>query len=406
MKETLYIRISGQEHDPIQWLITHADQVDEIASGTLSGRNELSQLSDKATGRKVVVMVNSANIRLKSLKIPGKNERAIRSAAPYMIEDDLAQDVEKLYFAFSPKPTDYTGNDNCFFVVVEHRLIQTWLTWFSEANIVVKVMIPDVLALPYSNNDDWDLVSIDDDLLIRISAWEGYVVDKSLAPIMIENNLDADSQITINSFSSLSLESEKITIEQQPEELPLLLLAKGTGKQPFNLLQDEYQIKEVNSPLLRNWLWVAGIAFFALCLNLTGKAVELVQLNNQYDQINEDIRKDYLKVFPNTKTVRLNTIKKQLSRKIIELGGSSSDSGLLALMEQLTPSFQSVPSLKPESLRYDAKRNELRINVTAKDYQSFEKFKASIEASQLVVESGAQNNQGDQVVGSFNIRSK
>ena len=65
-----------------------------------------------------------------------------------------------------------------------------------------------------------------------------------------------------------------------------------------------------------------------------------------------------------------------------------------------------MPSLKPDSIRFDSKRNELRFAVTANNYQSFEQFKLELEKSGLIVEVGAQNNQGDQVVGSFNIRSK
>ncbi|WP_274620310.1 GspL/Epsl periplasmic domain-containing protein [Colwellia maritima] len=62
--------------------------------------------------------------------------------------------------------------------------------------------------------------------------------------------------------------------------------------------------------------------------------------------------------------------------------------------------------LKPESLKFDGKRQELRLQAIADDYQHFERFKSALVAENLTVQQGAQNNQGDQVTGSFSIVSK
>ena len=153
-------------------------------------------------------------------------------------------------------------------------------------------------------------------------------------------------------------------------------------------------------------MWVAGIALFAFVLNLSGKVYELVDLNSQYAQLNEQIERDYKAAFPKTKRVRITTVKRQINTALAEFGAVDSSSGLLSLINKVRPSFIKVPSLKPDSIRFDSKRNELRFAVTANNYQSFEQFKLELEKSGLIVEVGAQNNQGDQVVGSFNIRSK
>lgn len=406
MKETLYIRIGSDESAPIQWLITNDQQSDEIASGTIANKDALVELREKAQDRTVKVLINGSDIRLKTLTVPGKSERAIKSAAPYMLEDELAHDVEILFFAHASKPSGFQGTENCFMAIVSVTLLEQWIAWFADADIKVKYMLPDTLAMPL-NSDAWTAITIGEQLLVRKSIWDGFSIDNNLAEQLFRQLLaDAEEPQVLQSYAPLEIEAENLTIESVAEELPMLLLAKGYEQQSFNLLQGDYQVKEQHSPVLKSWLWVAGIAMFAFTLNLSAKIYDLTQLNNQYQQINARIESSYKKHFPGTKKVRLNMVKRQVSSALAELGGGSSDAGFLALLEQLKSAFNAVPQLKPDSIRFDAKRNEIRLSVTASDYQSFDKFKSELEKSALKVETGAQNNQGDKVVGSFNIRSK
>ncbi len=73
-------------------------------------------------------------------------------------------------------------------------------------------------------------------------------------------------------------------------------------------------------------------------------------------------------------------------------------------MNKITPAFVAVKGLKPETLKYDHKHNEIRMQASAKKYQEFELFKTTLEKAQLTVSQGSQNNQGDQIVGSFSIK--
>lgn len=406
MRENLYIRIGSQDSDPIQWLITAEGEADEIASGELANKDSLSELTEKAKSRTVKVIINGADVRLHSLTVPGKSERAIKAAAPYMLEDELADDVEDLFFAFCSKPKNFNGTENCFFAVLAHKQLDIWLSWFSDNEIIVKTMVPDFLALP-ELEDSWTALAINQQIIIRSQSWQGFVVNSTIADLVFTQLLaEQEEPQPVTTYSPIPVNEEQIAITAMPEELPLLLLAKGYEQQSFNLLQGEYSVKEQRSPEVKNWLWVAGIAVFALLLNLTGKVVELNQLTNKYEQVSDAIETDYKKAFPKTKRVRLSTIKRQITSKLAEFGGATTDAGLLAMLEKVQPAFAKVPKLKPESLRFDAKRNELRLSVTASDYQSFEQFKQVLEQAALTVDTGAQNNQGDVVTGSFNIRSK
>lgn len=404
MGETLFIRLGSQVDNKIHWLIKTNGHEEIIASGELPNAKQLTQLTEKSAAREVVVFVPACDVAIKSLTVPGSSQRAIRLAAPYMLEDELAQDVEQLFFAFSEQKTNEQGN-NCFLAAVERKQLSQWQQWLADAEIFCKVMVPDALALPLID-DHVTAVMLDEQILMRLGSWHLMSFEENAWPIIsaqITQN-EADTK-TIQSYSALGNIPNELPIEFLPEELPLAILANNVSTK-FNLLQGEFQVKEKRSATLTNWLWVAGVAGLALVLNFALKGVELYQLSNQQAAIEEEIVASYKKAFPATKRVKVSTIRSQLKRKLAEVGNSGESAGFLPLLVNLEPALASVPEIKPQTLKFDGKRKEVRMQATAKDYQYFEKLKVALEKTGLSVNLGAQNNQGDEISGSFSITDK
>ena len=65
--------------------------------------------------------------------------------------------------------------------------------------------------------------------------------------------------------------------------------------------------------------------------------------------------------------------------------------------------FSQVNDFTPETLRYDQRRNELRIRARGKDFQTFGKVKSILEQRGLTVDQGSLNNDGDFVVGELKL---
>jgi len=419
--ETLFIRLGSQAHDTIHWLILGDATINEpevIASGELQGAEQLNELTSKAEQRKVQVFVPGCDVLLKSLSVPAKSSRAMRLAVPYMLEDSLAEEVEQLFFAYAELPND--EDNNCFTAIVAHSQIQQWLSWLSDADIKTKTMLPDVLAMPLNDNG-WSAIAIGENhqhqVIVRQGLWQGFTLDISAWQLQCQafaqqqsddesEEIDQQTSINIQAYSPLA-NSEQLAISAMPEELPLALMAQNQSKSNnlnrFNLLQGQYKIKESRSHAGQQWLWVAGVAMFALLLSLGHKSVQLWNLKAEQEKVTQSIITNYKKAFPKTKRVRVSTIKSQLNRELALLGGVSDRQGFLAMLAKVQPAFAKVSALKPESLKFDGKRQELRIQAQAKDYQAFELFSVALEAANLTVKQGSQSNQGDQVTGSFSI---
>lgn len=421
MTETLFIRLGSQAHDTIHWLVvdeTNGNAQEIIASGELQGAQQLTELTTKADKRQVKILVPGCDVLLKSLKVPAKSSRAMRLAAPYMLEDSLAEDVEQLFFAYAELASDNLEN-NCFTAIVAHTQMQLWLSWLAEAAIETDSILPDVLAMPITAKG-WSAIALGDSkqgqVIVRQQLWQGFTVDANawqfqcLALARQSEEAEGGEElesVLIEAYSPLA-HSEQCNVSTMPAELPLALMAKNYGRQisHFNLLQGQYKIKENRSHTGRQWLWVAGVALFALLLSLGHKSAQLWQLNAEQEKVSNEIVASYKAAFPKTKRVRIATIKSQLNRELALLGGVGDRQGFLAMLAKVQPAFAKVPALKPESVKFDGKRQELRIQATAKDYQAFEKFSVALATANLLVKQGSQSNQGDQVTGSFSISSK
>jgi general secretion pathway protein L len=429
MAEKLYIRLGSNANDAVHWLIFSDDQEGIIASGELPHANALDELAEKSKQREVITFVPASDISLKSLKVPSKSAKAMRLAVPYMLEDELAQDVEDLFFAYNDiKITD--SEHNCFVAVVEHAQLKLWQLWLKNADIVCKKMIPDVLAMPLTSEANTaSAITLGEQILVRQGQWQGITVDTNTWPLIsrslsnskIEDAVntgeesvagDIDTKepasFSLNAYSALPESEAELNINPMPEELPLALLATTFNSDKmgsFNLLQGEFKTKEQRSLALTSWFWAAGIATFALLLNVGIKGAELMQLNSQQAQIEQQIISTYKKAFPKTKRVRVSTVRSQLKQKLKEVGDSNGESGFLTILTQVQPALTLVPEIKTQTLKFDGKRNEIRMQALAIDYQYFDKFKTALEESNLTVSLGAQNNQGEQISGSFSISS-
>jgi len=269
MAEILYIRLGSEKQESIYWLITSAQGDEIIASGELKNAQQLIDLSEKSKNRQVIVFVPACDVALKSLYVPSKSSRAMKLAAPYMLEDELAQDVEKLFFAYHritdvDNHTDESKGNiavnnsnqaaaNCFIAAVDQALMQQWLAWLDDADIVCKTMIPDALAMPLNEQNHLSAITLGSQVIVRRSIWQGFVFDQASWSIISQQWAieDHDSEnvdlLVIDAYSSLpdnaellagnTVNDRELTINVMPEELPLALLAQHSKQQTFNFLQ-------------------------------------------------------------------------------------------------------------------------------------------------------------------------
>ena len=107
--EQLLVRLGSRQEDRVQWLVWSADEQEIIASGELPDASQLATLKERAGQRPAIALVPTCDIAMRWVALPPRASRKVLSAIPFMLEDELAQDVSKQFFAMGPR----RGGSDC-----------------------------------------------------------------------------------------------------------------------------------------------------------------------------------------------------------------------------------------------------------------------------------------------------
>ena len=121
--------------------------------------------------------------------------------------------------------------------------------------------------------------------------------------------------------------------------------------------------------------------------------------------VKSQVEEVYKLAFPTQNTLRYSRIKKRLKTMLAENNSNSGANGFLVMLNDLEPVFKANKQLNPSSVKYDAKKQEMRILAVGNNFQAFEKFSAALP-KKFSVQQGALNSSKNQVSGLLTIREK
>ncbi|MBV7316700.1 type II secretion system protein GspL [Shewanella sp. NIFS-20-20] len=396
MSERLIIRLGIDDASPCSWLIWSAATNDVIASGVLAKPSELATLSEHAANRPVDVLVSSAGLTLTQVNLPVKGQRQALKALPFMLEENLAGNVDDMHFVPSERDGDLLG-----VIAVSHQQMQAWLAWLADAQITPSVMLADCLCLPAVDGCDWSAMAFDDDIMLRLNGGLGYLLPKSwLLLALTQLTATLPTPPVVACFTEMDLPATDIRM--QPLELPMQVLVSGISSAKGNLLSGHYQPKKHYSAALRPWLPVAALVLLALVLSLVDKGVAIYRINQETQVVQQQVQSIFTTMVPGSR--RIVNLRNQLGAELRKLQGQGSGGQLFVMLAELEPVFKAVPSLKPNGLRFDSQRSELRLQVTADSFEQIEKFR-ELASKDFKVEAGAMNSAEQSVNSTLILRS-
>ena len=395
MSERLFIRLGRTAEQACSWLVWSEQEQEIIASGELANAQGLSTLTERAGNRPVDVLVPAAAMTLTSVHLPEKGQRQALKALPFMLEEALAEDVDAMHFTVGPRDGDALS-----VVAVAHEQMQTWLSCLTEAGLKVKLIVPDCLALPLQECQ-WAAMNFGNELLLRTGLATGQSLPLPWLPIALEQLRPAQGEVSVASYTAMQLEG--VELKPQSLELPMLVLARGILHAPVNLLGGVYTPKREYSKQLMMWKSAAIVIAIACVLALVNKGLTIHQVNGQIADLKAQSESIYQQLVPGNS--RIVNLRSQMESQLRALQGQGSGAEFFAMLDGLQDAFKQVPELKPNSLRFESARNEIRMQVSAKNYAQIEKFK-EIVGRRFQLDGGTMNSGEDQVTSTLTLRSK
>ena len=401
--EQLVVRLGANPNESIHWIVWSSQQNEIIASGELPDATQLATLADRAGRRAISALVPTSDVLLKWVELPAKAGRKALAAIPFILEEEISGDISQQFFALGPKE----GNNQAVAIVNKAKL-QSWLKIIADAGLTCEQLIPDVLALPLEDKSAWSVLELGQQMLVRKDEWAGLQGERgwliqAINHIARQYTKQTAQTPSINDYSGMDLADLKhLDISVMPLELPMKVLAQGVASAKFNFLQGEYKINNKVAGQWKKWRLAAALAFVALFTSLIDKSLEQNQLVNQLTSLKLQVKSEYKRAFPNAGAYR--DLKTTMGRQMKALETSGGGASMLIMLSQLRPAFEES-DVKPQTMRFDSSRAELRIQAIASNYDALDKFKRQAEAQGFTVEQGSINQKDNQVIGTLLIRS-
>lgn len=403
MSEFLTVRLSSQKETTIPWLVWSTDQQAVIASGEIAGLDQLEELAPYAAQRPTLLLLSASDVVLTQVAIPSGASRQLESMLPYLVEEDIAQDVDEMHFTILAKSGGVAQVAG-----VDRQWLRSCLDTLRSLQFDVRRVVPDVLAIPY--DEGLSALQIGDEWLVRKSEFSGLSIDVQWWPLFSQSQWvrDGDTWLPLRAYTplpELNLSPEQ-EWHNEPAALVMQLLTEQALSNKINLLSGEFKTKSSWSKYWNIWRKTAVAAGLLI---VVASSYQLVQ-TYQYETIAQSYRAEseriFRTIFPNKQRIpTVRYLKRQMNDEVALLSGGGGGEHVLSWLDKLPATLRNVSAMQVQSLRFDGNRGEVRLEATSKDFQTFEQARVQLE-EHFSVAQGQLSRNGEQVVGSYVLTRK
>ncbi len=367
MVETLLIRLAPAAQGFRDWLL-----VDEQGQGKGPVQSGAPDAGVINSIRRVVVLVPGSEVSLFEVQVPGRGQRVMR-ATPYVLEEQLAADVEQLHFALGA-----AREDNRYPVaVVERARMDDWLALLQEHGISASQWVPDILAVP--SDGGWSLLVDGGTVLVRSGDCAGFAADAdNLAPLFAMLQAQEKAPESARVFGSTVLDLEAVDLDLV-EDLaqPLEQLARGyTQGAVIDLLQGDYSRREEWGRLLRPWKASAALLLAAVILAGVSTGLDYQRLSRQKEQLASEIEATYRKAFPNARRIVNPRAQMQQQLKKLQRKTGTGSTDFLAMLAETANVIRTAKGIDVRGASY--RDGRLDLDLMADNLQILDKLKQDL----------------------------
>lgn len=394
MRETLYLRLRGNTPEAA---VTYALAAGAPGPATRAVSATLEQALALAAGRRLVVFVPGMDVRLTSVTVAARQAQKVLQAAPYALEDQLAEDVDTLHFALGPRQ----ANGSHPVAVVARTRMDEWLQLFRESGLRPDALVPETLCLPWDDNHRWGMLAEDNLSTVRTGPFGGF----ACAPEDLESYLqlsDPDGRFGLRIVLPRDFAADFTRLNRQSELLPAqgdvfeTLLQQWAPERSINLLQGAYSQREDLNKLWLPWRAAAATAAVWVLFALVGEGLAAMRLGQELRAQEQRNVQRFQSLFPaETKIVDLAA---QAERQYAALKGGAQAGGPLPLLEGAARALTANPGLTLQSAQF--RDGALFLSLTGSDLQALESLRgwfAGRHDLALEVQSANAGSEGVQI---------
>jgi len=349
------------------------------------------------------VMLPGEEVLLTQANIPSKQNRQILQALPFMVEENLAVDIDECHFAVGDR--DENGLLNVA-VILQERMTY-WLAALDELSLKPDVLTIDLLSVPLT--EGCAIMADGNRVLIRTGSSQGLAIETKLLASTV--NLLADKEhltfhVHGSQKESMALSISQINAEQATDivivELdysPFETLCRNFNSGSINLLQGQFKIKQERATGVNIWRSVIILAASAFAFHIALLIGQGIFLDVKSKQAEADVQNLYASVFPKDRNVR--DVKRRWNS---HLGKKENDG--VGFLDLFSDTLKQLPGSKLilNSLNFNEGRGSLVLQVEAPRSELLIQYSQTLSQLGLNAEIGTINQGEDSVKGSIKVR--
>jgi general secretion pathway protein L len=339
--------------------------------------------------------VPGAEARLLTREISPEEKKHIRKSLPFMLEEEVAADIDDLHFAHCNLDKNLLGIAIC-----STQNMQEWHELLADFPGITR-WVPEPLLLPWRAGE-WCVVLEDNSAVIRVGRCEGFSVERDMAGIFLQGALqDSDAPTAIVVYG----DDQASDLELLPPELKdiaqwrrgnlyaAMLLSEASDIN-LNLMQGEHAAQLPLGKWWRQWRAVAALFAVAFSLHLVSGYLDYRNLQKENLVLRGAVEQSYRKAFPRGQYIDAES---QLRKQLEAMRGTGRSSGFVTLVEKVGQAISTMPRASISTINYSDKADEMRMNIVAKDFSAVEQLRSRINESGLDAVMESSNAQGDKV---------
>ncbi len=368
---------------------------------------------------KTIFLVDGEAVLVTGVNIPAKQSRQVYRALPFVVEEQVAEEIERLHLAIGPK----LDSGEMMVAAVHHDLMTTWLNCLAAVGLQADYVIPDSMLLPTQKNG-LNIFIDGDRALISLRVHEAMAVDRENISLVLDvilgknegfnkisfmldaKNLDEHGmelstiEAELAEYGELAIEIVDIT----DSSFEYLSRQAVLGKKDFNLLQGQYKIVNKSGGVWQRWKPVAIAAGVCLALQISFDLGKGFYFGQEAKKVRVQSETLFAELFG--ADAKISNLRHQVKSHLKGTGEESETRGFLELLGDAATQLKALgkgQALEIHQMRYDEKKQELLFELRAKTIDEIEKYKDLLSKTGMSVKILSANEQGDGIQGRLQI---
>jgi general secretion pathway protein L len=393
-----------------------------IELGQLSLSELATQFHEHAAELPVTLLTPGDSVFLTEVNIPTNLPGQLRKALPYMLEEQLAGDIEDTHIAMAPR----RKGDAIRVAVVQHANLINWLDVLYELGFLPGWILPETLAAPPVTGG-WRVLLDNSQCLVRTGFHRGMVLDADNIAAMLHLALQAEAARDGFPTLVISTASDGEPQASMVEDLNKLF-AKGEHPEPergdyresifevlattairerddqINLLQGGYRQQRSRVGAITSGVQLGRVAAACLLALLCTWWGSGSWFHYQAARYEEQAASLYRSLYPDDR--RVIDPKKQMEGKLFDSGASRGGHNFLVLLDRVSRPLteRRESGLVIQTLAWDQQGEKLTMDVRGAKLDDLETYRKRLAEHGLDAEITSAKQGADGFNGRLQVR--